>query len=605
MVISSIVILLHFTSLVNGFNQWRAIQQDDQATPLDFTGYKVLRINPRSEDNFLYLHRLYLNSSIYNLDFWQPPTHRNAIVDVAIPPEEAQFFIRDLEMRQIDYSIAINDLQSAIRNERDEPTGSGNAQQDSHLRFDRYNTLDQIEEYYFRIREEHPKLVSIVEIGQTYENRSIYLLKLGKKPKIRAAQESLSSKSVDNMAQKPAIWIDAGIHAREWISPAVALTFVDKLLTYYGADQQIQAFLDHIDWYILPVMNPDGYAFSHKRNRMWRKNRRPSQCIKTPISAMCCTGVDLNRNFDWFWGTTGSSSDPCHDTYHGLHSFSENESKAVKDFLQQNPVKLFVTMHSYSQLWLIPYGHRKKSYPHDYHTILRPLAMKAVKALSRLYGTNYQVGTGADLMYEASGASHDYAKGTLQIPYSYLLELRPQNTMFANGFLLPEREIQPTGEETFEAIKVLAQEIYNEVEHGNKTPLPPTPLPYTTTPTTTTTVEVEEITEEPTQPPTVEVTSTTTELPTPPIETESPVDVLVTSATTKQSVTASPEGPTVAPPITQIPETSEETNVIVPNRIIRCTDHGRYCKWWKIHNLCEKERVRRLCSLSCLPECKV
>jgi hypothetical protein len=113
---------------------------------------------------------------------------------------------------------------------------------------------------------------------------------------------------------------------------------------------------------------------------------------------MCCLGVDLNRNFDWFWGTTGSSADPCHDTYHGSGAFSESESKAVKDFLEQNKVNVFITMHSYSQLWLIPFGHKKRAYSIDYHSKLKPLAMKAVKALNKLFGTKYSVGTGADLM---------------------------------------------------------------------------------------------------------------------------------------------------------------------------------------------------------------
>lgn len=41
--------------------------------------------------------------------------------------------------------------------------------------------------------------------------------------------------------------------------------------------------------YILPVMNPDGYEYSHTKDRMWRKNRawHGGQCV----------GVDLNRNF--------------------------------------------------------------------------------------------------------------------------------------------------------------------------------------------------------------------------------------------------------------------------------------------------------------------
>uniref|UniRef100_A0A1I7WPF4 Peptidase_M14 domain-containing protein n=1 Tax=Heterorhabditis bacteriophora TaxID=37862 RepID=A0A1I7WPF4_HETBA len=148
-------------------------------------------------------------------------------------------------------------------------------------------------------------------------------------------------------------------------------------------------------------------------------------------------------------------------------------------------VKAFITLHSYSQMWLIPYGHRKRSYPQDFHTALRlgmvfpvedlatiawksmiilfrPLALRATKALYEMYGTKYQVGTGADLMYEASGSSHDWAKGSLKVNYAYLIELRPKNTLMGYGFLLPEREIPATGLETFEAIKIVADELIGQ-----------------------------------------------------------------------------------------------------------------------------------------------
>ncbi|VDL84099.1 unnamed protein product [Nippostrongylus brasiliensis] len=156
---------------------------------------------------------------------------------------------------------------------------------------------------------------------------------------------------------------------------------------------------------------------------------------------------------------SGSSTDPCHDTYHGPSAFSEPETVAVRDFVEANKPEAFITLHSYSQMWLVPYGHRKRSYPQDYHTALLPLAQKATKALYDVFGTKYQVGTGADLMYEASGGSHDWAKGVLKVNYAYLIELRPQNTAAGFGFLLPEREIPATGLETFEAIKVVAEEM--------------------------------------------------------------------------------------------------------------------------------------------------
>lgn len=58
---------------------------------------------------------------------------------------------------------------------------------------------------------------------------------------------------------KPAVWIDAGIHSREWVAPATALYMIDRLLTGYQTDKSITELIDTHDWYILPVVNPDGY----------------------------------------------------------------------------------------------------------------------------------------------------------------------------------------------------------------------------------------------------------------------------------------------------------------------------------------------------------
>ena len=90
---------------------------------------------------------------------------------------------------------------------------------------------------------------------------------------------------------KPIIWIEAGIHAREWISPAVATFIVRELVEDYDEHPE---YLDNFNWYLLPVANPDGYAYTFSKNRMWRKNRSPQ--------GKNCTGVDLNRNWDFHWG---------------------------------------------------------------------------------------------------------------------------------------------------------------------------------------------------------------------------------------------------------------------------------------------------------------
>lgn len=58
--------------------------------------------------------------------------------------------------------------------------------------------------------------------------------------------------------KKAAVLIDAGIHAREWITNTTAL-YVIHYLT------QRQDLLGYFDYYIIPSINPDGYEYSHTR----------------------------------------------------------------------------------------------------------------------------------------------------------------------------------------------------------------------------------------------------------------------------------------------------------------------------------------------------
>ena len=53
----------------------------------------------------------------------------------------------------------------------------------------------------------------------------------------------------------------------------------------------------------------------------------------------------------------------------------------------------------------------------------------------------------------------DYAKGELDVPYVYTIELRDTG---ASGFLLPEDQIIPTGEEIVAFHVVVAQQIIKE-----------------------------------------------------------------------------------------------------------------------------------------------
>lgn len=244
------------------------------------------------------------------------------------------------------------------------------------------------------------------------------------------------------------MWIDGGIHAREWITPASVTWMMKELIENDAAHPDLT---EKLDWYILPIVNPDGYAYTQSNDRMWRKTRSPN--------FVSCTGTDANRNWGYMWNTGGSSDSGCSDTFHGDDAFSEVENRNVRDFVwdRKDNIKFFNTIHSYSQLILLPWGFSYDE-PDNFDQI-KTLAEKSNEALYRVHGKYYEVGCIPCMLYVASGGSLDWALGEAKIPYSMGMELRDTGL---NGFILPPKEIIPTSEETWAFHETAARLIIEE-----------------------------------------------------------------------------------------------------------------------------------------------
>ena len=65
---------------------------------------------------------------------------------------------------------------------------------------------------------------------------------------------------------------------------------------------------------------------------------------------------------------------------------------------------MYISMHAYSQMWLIPWGYTTDR-PQDYSD-LYSLAKIGGKALEKVHNTSYLIGTIPDLLYIASGIPH-------------------------------------------------------------------------------------------------------------------------------------------------------------------------------------------------------
>uniref|UniRef100_A0A915Q061 ShKT domain-containing protein n=1 Tax=Setaria digitata TaxID=48799 RepID=A0A915Q061_9BILA len=314
-------------------------------------------------------------------------------------------------------------------------------------RFGDYGSYKEMLKYMRTIEFYYPHITKLVRIGVSHEGAPIEGLKIGYP--IRDTN-------------KRAFWIDGNIHAREWASSHTALYFINQLVSGFGKDPIITRYIKSINIYIFPCLNPDGYEYTRSKPnpqvRLWRKNRSPQKCVRSQWGGRrCCQGVDLNRNFDFHWAEVGSSENPCSYLYQGESAFSEPETRAVRDFLlspeMQGKLDGFITLHTYAQLWIHPYSHKVESFPDNYAQLKRT-AKRAVSRLKKVYGTTYQIGTGADILAPASGGSDDWAKDVLGVKFVYLLELRPQLELL-NGFILNKNELIPTAVETWEGVRTV------------------------------------------------------------------------------------------------------------------------------------------------------
>lgn len=90
---------------------------------------------------------------------------------------------------------------------------------------------------------EHSEVLSVETIGQSYEGRDLKVVKLSHKE------------------GNPGIFVDANIHAREWITSATVTWILNELLA--SEDPAVRDLAENFDWYIVPVLNPDGLVYTH------------------------------------------------------------------------------------------------------------------------------------------------------------------------------------------------------------------------------------------------------------------------------------------------------------------------------------------------------
>lgn len=383
-----------------------------------YDNYHLYEVTPINDHQVGLLRDLELKSDSY---VFLGSSHQvNESIGIIVAPHKFAEFAHLMQTSNITHTIVQLNVQDHIDQEENTNLRSGDT-----FGWTSYHTLDSIYSWLDSLVAEYPDIVSPITIGTSFEGRPI--------------RGVLISKRSGN----PGIFVEGGIHAREWISSAFATYLINELLT--SDVDAVREISESYDWYIVPNTNPDGYVYTHQRNRMWRKTR-------TPHSPRCY-GVDPNRNWDFHWGEHSTSTDPCSEIYGGPKAFSENETLSYANYISglKGKIQTFLGFHAYSQLLLLPYGHTSEK-AHNNKDLMQ-IGLAAVDALAKRYGTKYKVGSIHTTIYPASGGSADYMFGVLGVPLTFTYELRPKR--FSHGFELPADQIIPVGEETLDSVVAL------------------------------------------------------------------------------------------------------------------------------------------------------
>lgn len=269
------------------------------------------------------------------------------------------------------------------------------------FRADRYYRYDDLTAMLHRWAEEHPTLCTVESVGQTWEQRDIWVV-------------TLTSRETGPDTEKPAVFVDANIHAGEVTGSASVLWLINHLLESYGSDPDVTRMLDTGVLYALPRINCDGseayltsaefmrssmrpYPFEQQQDGLYLKDmdgddwvttmrvrddngpwkasekdprlmvpRRPNEYggeywFVLPEGeilnwdggeieiAPALRGLDHNRNFPFEWAPEDAQPGA------GPYPLSEPETRAVADFMLAHPnISASQHFHTFSAAILRP-----------------------------------------------------------------------------------------------------------------------------------------------------------------------------------------------------------------------------------------------------------
>ena len=252
------------------------------------------------------------------------------------------------------------------------------------------------------------EIMSLNSIGKTYEGRDIWMIKF--------------SDNVEIDEEEPGVLLMGAHHGNEKPSFEVLIFFIkyitenyyqentdndndgllnediidgvdndnDGLVDEDPSEDRVRDVLQNTQIYVIPMVNPDGVEYG------WRKNREPNYGPDGKSDYVTSYGVDLNRNYGYRWYLPNIFPDNYNFdyltedsswTFRGEEPFSENETKAIKNFVENHNIGISLSYHDFGEWMIFPWMHTSRHTPHELIFRLIGYGMSNVNKYElRIYG---------------------------------------------------------------------------------------------------------------------------------------------------------------------------------------------------------------------------
>ena len=265
-----------------------------------------------------------------------------------------------------------------------------------------YTTTKMLNDF----NQKYPELVNVFSIGKSVRGNDIWCIRLTNEK---------------NDTRKSSCLIDGCIHGDEWEAGEACLYLTEYLLVNFNNNETITHILNSSKVYVVPMVNPDG----RQANERFNDN-----------------GVDLNRNFDVFFGKIRGKSfrlgklfgnikipvikffskDPMKYLWNcGRRPFSEPETQAIRDLMEdltKQDFSFYVNCHTALHAVVMPWISYKP--PFEMTAQEKKIFDQIVEWIQE--NTEYDSFRGEGYEYKAGGDAMDWCFKEFRIP-SFTFEL--------------------------------------------------------------------------------------------------------------------------------------------------------------------------------------